>query len=384
MAGRSIDKLEKTKQALAEVGCKGQENIPVVLADSADRSSLDAMAAQAKVVITTVGPYSLYGTPLVESCINNGTNYCDLTGEVPWVRRNMMRLHEQAKENNVKIVHCCGFDSVPFDLGVHMLAKSQEELGREIRQVETLMGPAKGGVSGGTIASGFAILEQFPLKELSTMADPYSLVPVDARPMGTDKDERWGWRFSKMANKWTFPFIMAGANTRVVRRSNALLGNSYGSGFGYTEESAAPNLVVAVLGSMAISLGKLMFIIPPLRWLLKKLLPKPGEGPSRDLMLNGSWRADVYGEAVPRGGPADATPVPVRARVAGFHDPGYYDTSRMLLECALALATQEKDLEAQGYCKGGILTPASAVGMVAVERLRSAGFTFKVEEDGGR
>jgi len=369
MAGRSRDKLEQTKVTLKELGCAGVEDIPMLVADTDDPASLDAMTSQATTVISTVGPYTYYGTPLVESSLKNSTHYCDLTGEVPWVRRNIKAYHAEAEEKGVKLVHCCGFDSVPFDLGVHMVAKEMEAQGKKLDYVSTLMGKSLGGVSGGTIASGFA-MSGYPADEFKAMSDPYCLCPPESR--GEDKDESWWWGYNKDLKKHTYPFIMAGCNTRVVRRSNALLGQAYGSNFKYTEECEAPGIVSAVAGAAAMAAAKSMMGLPFLQPLLKKVLPSPGEGPSRELQMKGYWNVTLVGKS------EDGSRA-IMGKVGGKNDPGYYDTARMLLECALALSLQGADLQAAGYLKGGVLTPASAVGMVGVQRLRDAGLQFETE-----
>jgi len=299
-----------------------------------------------------------------------------LPGEIPWVRKNVQSFHEEAERKSVKIVHCCGFDSVPFDLGVHMVFKDQEAAGRELAAVETLVGGVKGGVSGSTIASGFAVAE-LPAEELQAVSDPHCLDPAASTWKGPKMVDTFGMGFSRLAGKHTAPFIMATVNTRIVWRSHALLGHSYGERFAYKETMEASGRLSAFLSSLGLGFGAMFIAIRPIRNLVRRFLPKPGEGPSREAMLKGYWKLHVYAESVPKGGSGGGESV-VHGLVAGQHDGGYYDTSRMLLECALAIATQGKELKEAGYREGGVLTPGSAVGVVGVERLRRAGFVFEM------
>jgi len=333
MAGRSRDKLEQTKLALVkEQGCSGVDDVPILIADTNDAASLDAMTSQTSTVITTVGPYTYYGTPLVESSLRSSTHYCDLTGEIPWVRRNIKAYHKEADEKGVKIVHCCGFDSVPFDLGVHMLAKAMEKEGKKLDSVSTLMGSSLGGVSGGTVASGMA-MSGYPTDEVKAMSDPYCLDPPESTWKGEDKDESWWWGYNKDLKKHTYPFIMASCNTRVVRRSNALLGHAYGENFKYNEECEASGWMSAVAASAAMGVAKAMIGFSFLQPVLKLVVPKVGEGPSRDLQMKGYWNLRMVGKS-------EDGSTQLLGKIGGKNDPGYYDTARMLLECALAMALQ--------------------------------------------
>ncbi|KAK9914994.1 hypothetical protein WJX75_003449 [Coccomyxa subellipsoidea] len=375
MAARNKTKLEGVRSELAKVN-QDVKNIPLLIADTKDQAAVDAVVKQAKVVIACAGPYAQIGTPVVDACVRLGTHYVDITGEVPWVARTIRKYHAQASANRVKIVHMCGFDSIPSDLGAHLVATTiEKQHHKKTAQVRVVQGKAAGAVSGGTIASLMgAIFDETP-EELKLSADPYALNPPEAH-RGPDKKDYWGPAYDKLARKWTMPFVMQGINTRVVRRSNALLDNAYGKNFSFTEAMEVPNAVAAYLGSFALVCVYLVISITFLRPLVMRLLPKPGEGPSKKQQTKGFWNARAIGlsEAAP-----GEKPVKVIAKLGGHRDPGYWETARMLLESGLCLALQEEELKKAGKLQGGVLTPASAMGMLLIDRLNNAGMTFQIE-----
>ncbi len=381
LAGRNRDKLERVRADLRSAG-PAAAALPLVLADADDPASLEALADSARAVCTTVGPYAKHGRALVDACAGRGTHYCDITGEVPFVRESIDRNHERARATGARIVHCCGFDSIPSDLGVYMVYDHARRLqGAKLGDVQFFVGETKGSFSGGTVASLLHLVDAAvrdpALRRL--LADPYALSPDRGREpaLGDERDQR-GVRYSDELKAWTAPFLMASVNTRVVRRSNALLDYAYGDRFRYREAMSLPPgpkgavAAAAVTGGLAGFLGVAAF--GPARKLLERVLPAPGEGPSKEQREAGYFRARIVAATDARGG---GEPARIRGLVEGTSDPGYGETAKMLSEAALCLALEGDELEAPG----GVLTPASCFGMRLVERLRSAGMTFRVEPE---
>jgi short subunit dehydrogenase-like uncharacterized protein len=396
IGGRNAAKLQAVVTALG-----GTATPDVLLADSSDAESLRTMARQATVVITTVGPYAAYGAALVEACVCTGTHYVDLTGEPPFVRAMADAHHEAAVASGAKIVHCCGFDSIPSDLGTLLLVDHFRRLpdapGTRTASVDFYMGAAKGGASGGTLASAIGIFS-LGLGELSKVADPYYLNPRGAAGAAEGKvgpmpsagvADRKGLWYDRRVGAFTMPFVMAIINTRVVRRSAALAGLAGGAGAGYGAQFRYQECMTCPPGPLGILMGLLLPVCQPLflllclftpgravlRWVLKAVGLAPGQGPSRHAQRTGFFKCKLLGvsETAP-GKPARTA----TARVEGKEDPGYSGTAKMLTESALALALHGDEL---GYKGGGVLTPAVAIGMPLVERLRRKGFVFRVEPD---
>jgi short subunit dehydrogenase-like uncharacterized protein len=378
LAGRDLKKLEEVRRGLASLTPSCAE-LPLLVADAKDPASLDALVPRTRVVCTTVGPYARYGNDLVAACARAGTDYCDLTGEVQWMRRTIDAHHEQARATGARIVHTCGFDSIPSDLGVLMMQEHmREKHGGHLGSVRLYMGPMRGGASGGTAASMLQVLDE-------VMADP-SVRRIVANPRALDPDPRQPRnpaerdvtmvRYSQEAGQWTGPFVMASVNTRVVRRSHALLGYPWGRDFLYTEVAGYGGGVkgLARATSMTTGLGGALLAlqVKPLRKLLQaKVLPAPGQGPSAEERERGYFVAQLLGEGT---SPRTGREVRLKGKVAAKGDPGYAATARMLSESALSLAFDV--IPAQG----GVLTPAACMGMRLVERLRKAGMTFEVKE----
>ncbi len=368
LAGRNREKLEGVRRDLTAIEPKAAE-LPVLIGDSFDRASLDRITADARVVISTVGPYAKYGEAMVASCVANGTDYCDLTGETQFIRRMIDAHQAQAERTGARIVHCCGFDSIPSDLGTLMIQEAaKERFGAPLKGVRFYAGESRGGASGGTIASMLNILEEAKDKQVRRiLGDPYALNPEGERD-GPDGSDRMGVRFDEALGMWVGPFVMAAINTRVVRRSNALMGYPYGKKFRYSEEmsfGAGPKGAIRA-GTVAAAVGAFVTgaSFKPIRAILQKtVLPDPGEGPSREERERGFFVVRLIGT-----GPDGQE---LRARVEGQNDPGYGETAKMLGESALCLARD--DIAAPG----GIRTPASTMGMTLVERLRDAGMVFR-------
>ena len=377
LAGRDLGKLEKVRQGLTAIAPAFSE-LPLLVADARDAASLDALVPRTRVVCTTVGPYARYGSELVAACVRAGVSYCDLTGEVQWMRRMIDAHHEEAQKTGARIVHTCGFDSIPSDLGVLMMQDHMREAhGGHLEGVRLYMGPMRGGASGGTAASMLQAMEDASTDRQvrKTMAHPHGLDPVPG-PWRPESRDAFGIHFSQEAGQWTGPFFMASVNTRVVRRSNALLGHPWGEGFRYAEVAsygAGPKGLLTATGVTVGILGGFVAAaqVKPLRKLLEtKVLPAPGEGPSAEAREKGFFVARLMGEGTSA---KTGKQVRVKGKVAAQGDPGYAATARMLSESALSLAFDDVPK------KGGVLTPASCMGMKLVERLRRAGMTFEVE-----
>ncbi len=370
IAGRDRGRLQSVAD---EIGAPG---LPLLTADSGDRDSLEALADAARVVCTTVGPYALYGSELVAACAGRGTHYCDLTGEVQWMRRMIDQHQSVAEGSGARIVNNCGFDSIPSDLGTLFLQRAMlERHGVPARQVKLRVKGASGSFSGGTVASLLNVLEEAAHdRELRRLlADPYSLNPPGA-PRGEDRPDQQGAVYDRDFRRWTLPFVMAAINTRVVRRSNALMDFPYGTDFRYDEATLAPRRrgrLGAKLTAAAMTGGTAALALPPVRALARRFLPAPGEGPDREARERGFFDLYLYGVH-----PSDRS-ADMIARVRGDRDPGYGSTAKMLGEAAVCLALDADALEVGG----GFWTPAAAMGEVLIERLqRSAGLRFTLED----
>ena len=365
LAGRNEQKLERVANEV------GAPKLPILIGDSFNVVALDAIASKAEVVITTVGPYARYGAALVAACVRNGTDYCDLTGEPHFIRDMIDAHEEEAKSTGARIVHCCGYDSIPSDLGTLMVQEAfKQRHGEYASEVKLAAGEMSGGLSGGSFAGMLNVLDE--LKEnpglRRVFGDPYSLNPEGIR--GPDKRDQAGVRFDKDFDMWTGPFVMASINTRVVRRSHALLGLPWGQDFRYSEVmttgkgTAGLSRAVSVAGGIVAFMAALAF--PFTRPAVEKRLPSPGEGPSKEARDKGHFKMRL----IALGGHGV-----VRGLVGDQRDPGYGSTAVMLSEAALCLLLDDAQLPGEG----GILTPATAMGMRLVERLRAAGMTFEVE-----
>ncbi len=371
LAGRSRERLEQLQASLGDPAAEW----PLVIADTNDEASIDALARSARVVATTVGPYRRYGIPLVGACANAGTHYADLTGEVLFMREAIDRFDALASASGARIVHSCGFDSLPSDLGVLLLYEAAATDGSgELEDTTLVVRTFKGGPSGGTIASIKGTVDDARSDSgvAHVLADPYALSPDrGAEPqLGPETDVR-GPENDRELGMWIGPFIMAAVNTRVVRRSNALQGWSYGRRFRYREVvgfGTGP-LAPVLAGGTALGLGALQagLAIGPTRAVLDRILPDPGEGPSEAARDRGRFSIDIHAHT--SGGARYV------CHVAAQGDPGYKATSAMFGESGLCLALDADKLPP----RAGVLTPATAMGDALVERLRRAGQTYKVE-----
>ena len=405
LAGRNRERLEEVRAGLPDAAAEWE----IIVADASEPVTLAALAARTRVVATTVGPYVRLGMPLVEACAIAGTHYCDLTGEVLFVRQSADTWHETARETGARIVHSCGFDSIPSDLGVLVTAdRAAADGAGELTETVLSVVSMRGGVSGGTIDSmrQQAILMRADAAVRAIVADPYGLSPDRAAEprsrgaeAGAEADAGTGagagagalagalaktvWtsavrlgrrspiRRDPVTGHWTGPFVMAGFNTRIVRRSNALLGWRYGRAFRYREvvdfgnSAKAPVLATGMSAGLLGLAGAMAF--EPTRAVVDRFLPKPGEGPSEENQANGRFRMVIR--------TTTTTGAAYRTKVGADRDPGYSGTAVMLGESALALAL-DGDLLPGG---GGVLTPATGLGSVLVDRLVAQDFTFDCE-----
>ncbi|WP_336326843.1 saccharopine dehydrogenase family protein [Halovenus sp. HT40] len=377
LGGRNENKLDSLESELTDQSEQWDE-VPIVLGDATDPESLEALAAQTQVVCTTVGPYTKYGSPLVEACIDAETDYCDLTGEVNWVRETVDRYHDQAVESGTRIVHSCGFDSVPADLGT-LLAQNfaREEFGAPCDMVRIYVEDTKGGVSGGTLASFGELFEaasEDPIVR-QTLRNPYSLAPPGERD-GVDPGEQRLPRNDRLRGSWTAPSPMAPVNERIIRRSNALLEYPYGREFRCSEAVTTGRGPLGATAATVVAGGLGLFTagmaISPIRDGMRQFLfPDPGEGPSEEQIENGRFTVRVRG----RGTGPDGQ-FTVESVIGADRDPGYGATARMLGESAMCLVEDDTD----SPLSGGVLTPASAIGEPLGDRLREVGFTVTVDE----
>jgi short subunit dehydrogenase-like uncharacterized protein len=377
IAGRNKAKLEAVKRDLVAIDPALAE-LPVLVADGHDQASLDAIVPKTRVVCTTVGPFGEHGRKLVSTCARSGTHYCDITGEVPFIRASIDENHAKAVETHARIVHCCGFDSIPSDLGVFILWDHARKQGGSLSWTKGFVGEMSGTASGGTAATMLAIVEEATRdpKVRRLLGNPHALDPEVPRGRGRDPFEAdvRGVAFDKDIDRWTAPFVMSSINTRIVRRSNALL--HYGEPFRYREAMSLPKGAKGLLAASFVTAGTAGFTLgaalPPTRALLARfVLPKAGEGPSKEARDRGHFTLRFVAEGT-RG---NATPLRVKATVKGTSDPGYGETAKMLGQSCLCLAMDADALEP----RYGVLTPASAMGITLVERLRREGMTFAVE-----
>ena len=371
IGGRSEEKLATLRRTLGPQAA----SLPSIVADSFDEQKLAAMAANARVVISTVGPYAKYGSPLVALCVEHGTHYCDLAGEAQWIRQMIDQHHNAAVASGARIVHCCGFDSVPMDIGVWFLQQeAMRRHGSYCASIAMLVKAMRGGASGGTIASMMNLIKEARADRgvARVLGDPYGLNPADER-RGPDGPDQRSVRFDAVAGAWTAPFVMAAINTKVVRRSHALLDYPYGRDFRYREATIMGRGAAGWLkaGGMTAGLGGFVFAagFGFSRGLLERyVLPEPGEGPDREQRESGFFDLRQFGE-LPDG-------TILKSRITGDRDPGYGSTSKMLAESGVCLARDELPTG------GGVLTPAVAMGNALLGRLQEkAGLSFEILTD---
>ncbi len=363
IAGRNKEKLENVRSKVAD------KNIPIFIADSFDEKSLSVIVKKSKVICSTVGPYSLYGSLLVELCVKHSTNYCDITGEAHWIRKIIDKFHKDAKKKKIKIVNSCGFDSIPSDMGVYFIQnqikKAYESYAKSIKM---RVAGIRGGISGGTYGSMNNLLkEAYADKSVfKVLNNPYGLNPRD-KMEGLDKKDLRKIIFDNESKSWIYPFIMAGINTKIVRRSNALSNFQYGKEFTYEEATMAGKGISGFWKAILALFPLAMIGINPnsfLKKIVNSFMPKPGEGPGIEKRKNGFYNLRFY-ITIDKKRKAFA-------KVIGDSDPGYGSTSKMLAESAISLAF---DNLPGNY---GVITPSFAMGDKLLKRLKeNAGLSFE-------
>lgn len=377
LAGRDQQKLETLQTAinrLQQSQSTKTDKVDIIMANSDDQASLDAMTKQTQVVISTVGPYLKYGEPLIRSCAENGTDYVDLTGEAIFIKDMLDKYQQTAKQSGARIINSCGFDSIPSDLGVYFTQQHAEaKFGQACQSINMRVKAAKGGLSGGTIASMATIFEEVGQDKArrKQVANPY-LLNDDKDAPSVRQDNVGKPEYDSEHKRWLAPFVMASINTRIVHRSNQLLSYQYGHNFKYDEAMWMQDGIKGKLMSYGLSAGLLGFatamIFKPSRELLSKhVLPKSGSGPSKSEQNEGFFDIRFFGKT--------SNSDTISTKVTGDRDPGYGSTSRMLAQSALCLAQDISKEEVDG----GFWTPASAMGNKLLERLeKHAGLSFDV------
>src|SRR6202521_1961065 len=367
-AGRSKAKLEELRSSL---GAKAG-TLPLVVADAADEGSLRMLCASTRLVVSTVGPYALHGEPLVKACAESGTDYCDLSGEVQWIRRMVQRYEVTARKSGARLVHCCGFDSIPSDLGVHFLQRqAMKELGAPCTRVKMRVKVMRGEFSGGTVASLMNVVKEAAADPVlrKELADPYSLCPAGSAPNVRQPDVRSA-AFDVDFGAWVAPFVMSGINTRIVQRTNALSEQAYGADFTYDEAMPMGRGLKGRLPPAAVAAGLAVFMFAgatrPARAALERfVLPKPGGAPSPEAQREGFFDLRNLGMT------ADGRQI--RTKVTGDRDPGYVSTGKMLGQAAACLALDVDKVATPG----GFWTPATIFGDRLIQRLTArSGLTF--------
>ncbi|MBD2000086.1 saccharopine dehydrogenase NADP-binding domain-containing protein [Leptolyngbya sp. FACHB-541] len=367
IAGRNRQKLEAVRD---QVGV----GVDVLVADSQDQQAIDAIASQTRVLLTTAGPFALYGNALVAACVRFRTHYVDITGETPWIKTLIDRYQTQAAADGTRIIPCCGFDSVPSDLGTYLVVRHlRRELGVPCKQVNAYF-QAVGSFNGGTLASAFNL---FDSPGATQMSDPFLLSPSTSHTQAEidrNRDPQTP-SFDADLNTWVAPFFMGLVNTRVVRRSGALYQEwqePYGPDFSY-QEYLKFDEPLSWLKATGVTAGLALFVAglqqPQMRSLLQPILPQPGSGPSEQTMNEGWFSCELVGTAL------DGRKV--RGLIQDQGDPGNRATVKFVCESALSLALQPDELPG-GRMRGGVLTPATGLGDVLAERLRRAGMTVAV------
>jgi len=374
LGGRNQAKLERVRKDIGESVGVAADVLPIVVGNGDDAEFLAGLARRTDVVCTTVGPYAKYGSKLVAACVEAGTSYCDLTGEVPWMARMIEAHHEAAVHSGARIVFTCGFDCIPADVGAFFMNDEMKKRhGEACSRVQFRVKGFSGAASGGTIASMLNMMEEAQEDKsiLGTMRAPYALNPAGQR-QGPDAAEAVMASYDDDFEQWVAPFLMGAVDTKVVRRSNALLDYAYGRDFRYDEAVLCGGGPRGFLKATATGLGSAAGMgamsIGAIRRLAAGRLPQPGEGPSLEQREAGYFDIALLGHH-----PKDPSKN-LAGRIQGDRDPGYGSTSKMLGESAVCLALDELG---RG---GGCLTPASAMGSALLARLPAAGVTFELED----
>jgi len=375
LGGRNRAKLEQVRKDIARTTGIEAEALPIVVGDGDDEHFLAELANRADVLCSTVGPYAKYGSKLVAACVGAGTDYCDLTGEVQWMVRMIDAHHEAAVRSGARIVFASGFDCIPADIGAFFMNEEMKKRhGLPCSHVKFRVKGFSGAASGGTIATMLNMMDEAQTDKsvFRTLSAPYALNPA-GQQSGPDSAEPVTASYDDDFDQWIAPFMMGAVDTKVVRRSNALLDYAYGRDFRYDEGilcgRGPGGFAKATATGMGTALGMGVMAIGPIRRFAAGRLPKPGEGPSLERREAGYFSIALLGCH-----PTDASKN-LRGSVQGDRDPGYGSTSKMLGESAVCLALDE------ATSGGGCLTPASAMGKSLLARLpERAGVTFTIDD----
>ncbi|MGM0452408.1 MAG: saccharopine dehydrogenase family protein [Thermodesulfobacteriota bacterium] len=371
IGGNNQPELQRVKMEL-----NADERLPLFVGDAFDDAFLENMTKKAKLVVSTVGPYAKLGSKLVAACAANGTDYCDLAGETQWMYRMIHAHQDEAFASGARIVHACGFDSIPSDMGVWFLQKeAKKRFGRPMNRVKLRVKTMRGGASGGTVASILNVIEEArgAPKTAKIMKNPYALAP-EGMQGGIRQPNVSTWQYDKDARSWVAPFLMAAINTRVVHRSNALMNWAWGKDFEYDEAMMTGGGIKGRVRAAGVAgmLGGFMVgaAFSPTRYLLNKtILPQPGQGPSAEKQEKGFYKLLLFGK--------DHEGHRLTIKVSGDRDPGYGSTRKMLGESAVCLLKDTSKDE----LPGGFWTPATAMGEKLLDRLsKNAGLDFEVAE----
>lgn len=369
MAARNLSKL---RAVCTELGI--DDHVALIEADAANPQAMAALVKQTRLVITTVGPYQQYGEALIGACAANGTDYVDLCGEPTWMARMIPQLQGPARASGARIVFSCGFDSIPFDLGVLFLQDEiRQRFSTPATQVHGRMRVMKGGISGGTIASALTTVELIARdqSQATVMNNPFALTPALQGPAQPDGELA---AYDPLAKSWTGPFMMAAINTKNIHRTHALLGQPWGPDFRYDERmlcgDGEPGRKRAKKLQRQTERQTMLLRFAPSRWLLRRfVLAKPGQGPSLEKRESGRFEVLFIGQTASR--------QMLKVCVSGDRDPGYASTAKMLAQSALCLL-QDVD---HARTAGGVWTPGAAMGQTLIARLqRYAGLRFTVED----
>jgi len=369
LGGRRQSALETLHREL-----QADDRLPLIVGDAFDVDFLDEITKKSRLVVSTVGPYAKYGSPLVSACAKNGCDYCDLAGEPQWMQRMIHSHQKEAEASGARIVHACGFDSIPSDMGVHFLqAEAKQRYGHTMNRVKMRVQAMNGGASGGTVASMINLAEESRRDPEVTriLKNPYVLAP-EGMQSGVNQPNVTRAEFDADLRNWLAPFVMALINERIVHRSNALISHAYGRYFKYDEALVmGEGMKGRVRARLTAGLMGAFFwaaAFAPTRALMNRFfLPKPGEGPSPEKQEKGFFKLLFIGQ--------NDAGKQLHIKVKGNRDPGYGATCRMLGESAVCLL---RDISKEDL-SGGFWTPATAMGDALIERLSAnAGLSFEI------
>ncbi|RKP15116.1 Saccharopine dehydrogenase-domain-containing protein, partial [Piptocephalis cylindrospora] len=366
IGGRNEAKLQGVRQKIIDINPHWSSRMGLLVADGQDAEGLARVVSQTKVVVSTVGPYMKYGRLLVRVCIEQETDYADITGEPHFISRIIQDHHDQARDRGVLIIPSCGFDSVPSDIAVFLASSRLREAGYEVARTKGCMYQLQGGASGGTLQTVVTFLEQ-PIKEVRATMNPYYLWPQAVPKPTVSPRFTPPTYYDRDFGSAQGAFPLCHGNELTVRRSAALQSPGYGPHFAYRETARYSSRITAWISTISLGIGSLLLLyFPPARWIFRMLASSPGEGPSKESVETGSFdfrcvaQADISSEQ---------KPVEMKSRIIGKGCPGYGSTRILLAEAGLAMALERSQCSG----KGGVMTPSTGLGQVYVDRLEKAG-----------